>query len=478
MLRRQGSLPPDIAYDYAKSLLHRGRGADAVAAADEVPAGHPLALKAKYVRAVGLMKAHDLEGAAKVFETLAQGSTPSTAENAADVARLATLDRARLYLEGGLTHKSIELYQSIPANSPSFNDALFEQTWAQLDAAKNAPDEETRDAAFQKAQENLDLLLLDPNPTPLTPEAHLLSANLLLRVGRFEAADTAFADVVLRYQPVSDQLEALAKANPDATRIFIPDPNKRPEETGPALLPPLAAAFAADEKDLARAVALSSDLDQSETWLLESDVLVDKLGRALDAQERNHVSVGLQDVLGEQLELQANLVTQMERVAAIERDLVHGQLSSDQQAELASIAQEHATLDPAYRNLPRSKDGLLQRSKAVRDELAEVQTHENELKWMIREQQQQLDGLRAWVTDNPENFTPAGVDEVVQRVSAEESMLKELETGRGQLRTDIDDLRIELTLANSAQARDDGLRARYVANWNVSTKSSLPLRRG
>ena len=461
-----GSLPPDIAYAYAKNLVHRHRGAPAYEMAGQVPDSHTDWLKARYLRGVALLDMRDIEGALHLFEALeTDPATTNPAYAAAgELKMLASLNRARLLFEVGKAVASEAVYQAVPRDSEVYNDALFEETWVALDAAANAPDEDLRNAAYTRAQHSLELLLLTGDNSPLAPEAHLLSANILVKLGRYDAAEKAFAEVVAAYRPVWDQVEALTRANKDVTRIFLHDPNAVDDPAAPPPLPPLAAHFAEQEKSLERTVELSRQLDENETWLAECDGMIERLTHALDVQERAQVSTALQDVQGRHLELQNHLLQLTEDLQQVERGLVRPALDAEHSNQLNQVLAERAQMEPDYRKLPQTRSDYADRTRATRDQLSELQKQEFDLKWVIVGAKQQIAALRTWMAEHPETLTPQSAAQLTEELRVQESGLLDLERTRSTLNTDIDEQRTLLAVGNPSMSDEDALRARYAEN--------------
>lgn len=465
-LHAQGPLAPDIAYAYAKNLVHRHQGAHAYEVAGEVPDSHTDWLKARYLRGVALLDMRDVEGALGLYEALeADPATGNPAyANATQIKILAGLNRARLLFEVGKSVASERVYQSIPRDSEVYNDALFEQTWVALDAAENAPDEELRAEAYTRAQQTLELLLLTGENSPLAPEAHILSADILVKLGRYDAAEKAFAEVVAAYRPVWDQVEALAHSHKDVTRIFLPDPNAVDDPSAPPPLPPLASHFAAQEKGLERTVELSRQLEENATWLAECDTLIERLTHALDVQERARVSTALQEVQGRHLELQTRLLALTEELLQVERTLVRPWLDAEHAQQLREVLDERAQLEPAYRQLPQTRSDYADRTKVMHDRLSELQKKEFDLKWVIIGAKQEIEALRKWMNDHPETLTPQSVVQLGNELRDQEQSLADLERARSGINTDIDEQRTLLAVGSPSMSQEDALRARYGEN--------------
>jgi hypothetical protein len=460
VLEARGQLPPGVAYLRAKSLVRRGRPAEALKALAAVPADHELALKAAYLRAVSSLQAGELAAARDQFATLVAAGTK--AADSGTIRDLAAMNRGRILLEEGRFAESVDAYQFVSRQSPLFEEALYEITWTYVRAADAAKTDAERVAEFKKAQNALEILLLSEAENPIAPEARLLLGNIRIRLGQLDAATETFDEVVQRYAPVRDELKEIGRQAiaPEAYFAAVSqDPAK-----GRGLLPPLAVHWARGEGQLSQALAVLAALDESAVTLREADQLTTKLLAQLESAHRVSFFPGLQEMQAEELELRNRLTDLSMRLLAVEREAVRDKLGEPSRDELDRVLAEREQMEPAYRALPQRREEYEGRVAQMRAQMLALQQQAYRLKYDINSMRAQLNALRVWVNQNQDGLPASLRADYQQRIEQQEREVEALEAAQVELEQQVVTERGLISIASRAEVAEEELRARYQAN--------------
>ena len=442
------ALPADVAYIHAKSLLRQGKLEEAIAAAKAIANDQILGAKASYLIAVATVKLGDFEGARRLFDQLLQ--TKDAVPDAARIRELSAMNRGRLYFDEGKLTEAMDAYQFVERKSPIFEEALYEVTWTYVRAADAAKEEELKNR-------------LSEAENPVAPEARLLLANIMLRLGRYDDAAHAFADVVERYGPVRDTLRDLVHQRIDSTQYFqevVGDP----KHSGPQTLPPLALRWARDQRGLKGALAVAASLNEGESSLKETDELITKLLSMLDSERRASFFPALQEAQSRALEYKNTLVAVSQRLLGVERGAVEDGLDEARKAQLKEVLAERAALEPDYLRLPQVKADYEDRLSDMRRRTLALQQQAYRLRYDIDSIRAQLAALRVWIGQNHAVIDEQARKEYGDRIEQQEREVQEMESLHQALEEGIGRDKSMISITTEAESKEDETRVRYAAN--------------
>ena len=458
-LRSQGRLPASIAYIQAKSLLRQGKYDDVLAMVGDMPSAHRMYVKARYLVAVATLQLGRLEESLKLFKELATAS--DRFDHAAEIRDLAALNSARIYLELGRLTEAADAYQQIERRSDHFEEALFETTWSYVRAAAAAKNDVVRESEYERALNALEIMLLSEAETTLAPEARLLLGNILLRLGRFEEATLAFDKVVRTYQPVRDELQRMASAVEDPSEYY--DEIASRGQHGDGLLPPLALQWAAEQGTLKRALGVVDNLDQGDSWIEESTVILNKLLAVLNSQQRDQFFPRLREAQAQRREFSNALVGYTQRLIAVERSIVRSQLDKNQRDELKKILAQRAQVEPSYLALPRDQADYEAQRSGVERQLARLEKQNYQLRWAVEELKRTQSEIRKWLLANPDALGSEEEKGFRGRLDRQEAEIDALEKIRIDIQAEIDREKAVSSTITEAQSREDAIRRDYEA---------------
>ncbi len=436
---------PQIRYVYAKSLYARERYDAALREFERIPAGSEYFARARYFMGTLQVMAGQLEPAAAYFQQViqVQGDAPELRESR----ELAYLALARIRLEGGVFDQAIDAYQHIPRDSKHFEQALFEVSWAFIKAGQ-----------FDSALRSLDILLLAAPESPLAPEASLLKGNLQLRLAKHDDAEGSFEDIVSRFGPVRDELDAVMRRHRDPEAYFrqlVGEDGSRHFDVQVAL-PPLASRWLAEDERVTEALRPVRDLDGATEEIREAEALVARLEEALMADNRIEVFPELNEAWRSIQETENALILTKQRLVGLERDLLGPASSEQERGELTRIEEQRLTLEREYMALPRTSQDAANREARVERSLEDLEMKAFQLGIILDALRAQLVAMQKWIQDTAgrSDRPTAQIGETRVRQSVEEQQAEVL-----RHEADLRALRLEITRQRGAVGTGDAVQA-------------------
>jgi tetratricopeptide (TPR) repeat protein len=359
-----GGVPSEVAYLSGKALYHRRdlapaeRRSRALAAFQAVPP--PYHLAAAYFLGVLELETGDLDRAAQRFErcTTLQADDPSQRQ----VKELCFLALGRIYAEQGRADEALDRYQAIPRTSENFDEALLEIAWGFVKAGRLEP-------ALSTAS-----LIVDLAPeSQLAPEATILTGHLLLRLGRYGAATEAYNQVINRYAPVRDEIDAILTLHEDPVRYLDELIGRRGRAFDVrAVLPPIAVKWASAQRDVDQALELVRSMEGAGRDLEDGHALADRL----DASLARGGGLDAAPVLKAGWAAAEAVQNALARVSGSVSDslvgLAAGRLPPARRDELQEVHRQRVALQAQLDAMPRSADEVEARLERMRRRLDEV----------------------------------------------------------------------------------------------------------
>jgi tetratricopeptide (TPR) repeat protein len=316
--------------------------------------GPPWDLHAAYGRAAVRVARREL---APALADLEQCAAAAGAEGARrEVRELCALGVGRVLGAQGKYREAAAAYAAVPPDSPHFADAAHEVAYAWLKAGE-------AEEALRWAS-----LLSDLEPdAPLGPQATLLRADVLQRVGRQAEAVEIYRRVLERYAPVRDEVEALLLLRDDPSRDLELLARRDLAADAAAVLPPLALRWAARRAEVERAQALAAGLEAARRLLADARREADGLQALLDRNWGMGAFPALEQAY---LESDAAQTVAIQVEAELAGELFHLLPISPVRAEVEALRAGRAELERTVRALPASTAALEARRLAAADRAA------------------------------------------------------------------------------------------------------------
>lgn len=364
-----------------------------------------------------------------------------------DLARLAL---ARVSHDLGEVAKAVELYGEVSRKGPEYNDALYETAAAWLRLGDH-------DQALRTAET---LLVIGGN-TALAPEARILQANLLLRMGRYEKAEAVFDEVVREYAPVRDEIRAVIDRPEPA--VYFDDLIARSSGALDlsTMLPLQARGFVDTNQEVEDARRLSGELHLGREGIESSRQLAEQMldrlaGGNLETfpqlQEANSRAVLLSNALAD---LESEYVQ-------LQVDLLADGLSEELTREIALLEAERQELAARFRQLPRTQAEYEQRRARFSTRTARLERENAGLGKQIEALRAQLSGLERYWRDTRMMKADAGERHEMSAAFSEfRTLLGQLEDTRSRTARELAAARDASEVMATGGDLEEELRARY-----------------
>ena len=425
-----GSLPPDIQYVYAKSLVRRTdlpaeeRQRRAAEAFQPLTAqGNRFRLPSLYFLGVLRVQAQDYAGAMERFSEVT-ASKPAD-EREQRIVELAQLGLARLLVETGNVPEAVDRYNTISQDSPAFPEALYELAWAKV-----------RGEDWSGARNATDILLLVAPDSPLAPEAQILQGHLLLKLKRYKEAGETYNGVISTYAPVRDEIDRMLAVQKDPVAYFdnLLARNERTLDVN-TLLPPLALKWASAQEDVGQALRVVGALEGGKKGVTESRAIADRILKALD-ERGAEAFPSLQEGTTRAEAVANGLASAEATLDAAEVEALDPVLTHDERLELGRIQANLASGRSRLAALPSTPAEITARRTRMQARMDAMDREAFRLGTELESMRAMLVATQKWVADTRAQRRDGPEDErhFTERLLSEQRSLKALEEDVGKLR--------------------------------------------
>jgi hypothetical protein len=372
-------VPGKVRYLRARSLFFAKRDDEALEQLGKVPVGEAFDQRARYLRAAIATRKGELDKALGIFDEIL-ALKPVAREDAA-VRELSHLGRGRILYELDRLDESVDAYQAIDYDSPYLGSMLYEVTLTfvrrgQLalrgtkgDGLTEMQRRERARVEYQRALRQLDdLRSLDPDGER-SADIDLLAANLRLQRLEFEQAEAIFNSVLARYRSIDEKLLGIIGDASLADKVLadILALEKDPRTSLQSPLPLIAAQRASRMRDVAQAVLVFKQLQESRADVAASRAMLDRLVEQLAPENPSRAELfkPLRSAVERSLSLANTLIALRARAVAAERRLARP--GPAERAQLDELAARRSVLERQVDALPKTADEFAARRDRLRE---------------------------------------------------------------------------------------------------------------
>lgn len=372
----------------------------------------------------------------------------ATTDAQRDILELSRLALGRLYYETLQLDRSVEAYQTVPRTSRYFDVALYEVAWTYI-----------RQGDATRAERALEVLAVAAPDSRYIPDAKLLRGNLLLRNGRYDAANTVFTEVVKEFQPVHDQLQQLIAQQEDPREFFRRLVRENLDEfDAQAFIPPLAQRWSIVEGDMERALAAVGDLSQARKLTVETGNVVERLTAALNAPNRVNIFADLRNH-------RERTVALRNRLARVRESLIAADAASSAKynsAELSTVRTRRREIERLLAGLPVKDADFQSRNSRAGSGFGTLGKQLSELEVQLMGMDARIVATRRYMSDTmkaPEQ--QAGVTAYKAELDTQQQAVADYRDQISKLRTEIEAGRLQVGVGDGNYLRDDQLREEH-----------------
>jgi tetratricopeptide (TPR) repeat protein len=440
-LKRLENLPaaqmePAIPYVRGKCYYFRDRLDEAMSIFSSIPEGNPYFFQARYFIATIQVKRGDLAGASVTYDAILKQQPPDEASK--DIQDLARLALGRILYERSQFDRAVEIYGSIQRQSKYFEDSLREQAWTFIKAKQ-----------WQLAFRALDLLLLNNPEAADGPDLRLLKGNLQLRLNNFWLAEETYVGVRDDFEPVSRQLQqVIIKAQTDPAYFDTLVGKSLDKFDITAFVPASAAKWVKSEPDVARMMALASDVGQIDRDLKDSEKLVSRIERAIEGAGKAGIFPDLAAARSRSTEIMNQELAIRQRMVGRIRTLLDPILTAEERRKLDVIAVERDGLQRQLANAPATESETKDLERSVKGRYAELDSQASELNVQIQALEAQLVAIENYYRSSraEQKIRPEDIQGPVRDMR---EAIDELRSIHDKLREEIADAAREATVAGA-----------------------------
>ena len=430
------AMEPTVPYVRGKYYFFRGRLDDAAMVFTSIPATNPYYFQARYFLATIQVKRGDLAGATNSFDDLLKQQAPDdTGKDIQDLARLAI---ARIYYERSQFDKAIEVYASIGRQSTYWSEALREQAWTYIKAKD-----------WQRAYRSVNLLLLYDPDTADAPDLRLLEGNLQLRMSNFYLASDEFSKVRDEFEPIHRQLQQVIVKSQTDPAYFDSLVGKSLDKFDIGMfVPPTAAKWVKSEPDVARMMALATDVGEMQRDLADSQKLVERIEHVMQGSGRVGIFPDLASARTKAIEMTNLVVETREKFERKIRAIIDSVLTGDERKQLDHLAIERDGFE-RQTNRPTTDEGVQAHERTMKGQFAELDQQVSEMNVEIQALEAQLVAVEQYyrVSRSEQKIRPEDIEGPVRDMR---TTIDELRAMHDKLREEIADATHDAATSGSA----------------------------
>lgn len=466
-----GDVPSEIRYLRGKSLFLARRDREAVDALAGIPKGDPHYLRAQYLAAATKVRALDLEAALADFTELAKVAPVAPEDRV--VMELVHLARGRLLYELDRLNEAVDAYQFIQWDSDQLTTMLYEVTWTYVRRGQNALSDEslTEYERKKKANEEYtlalrqleDLRALEGTETTRAADVTLLMGSLRLQQGSYDNADVVFEEVLAEYGRADAKLGELmadaVKRERIIQDILAMEGGALTVETE---LPAVAARRAAENPEVANAVRVFREIQQSREEIAAAEKMVVKLEALITSENRAELFPELHEGLTRSLGLNNNVLAARARLADLQHAAL-GEVPDEQLARLEDLKARRLALATKVASLPTTGEAFSERKSRFDDGFGQLERSLHEVSLLIQQKRAQLTAIDLLYSQSTKatDTAPQALENQKRKIKEFLVIIDSWEEERDRIAQALEEAKASTTLSGGKGASERDLRAAY-----------------
>ena len=362
------------------------------------------------------IKKKNLDNALAIFKNILS-LEPQTPEHR-DLREQAILAVGRIYYEQGKYPEALDAYQGIPRDSPHFEEALYEISWIYVKSNE-----------LSKAKQTLELMLLSTNETPELLNAKALYGSVLMKMGEYNPALENFQEMVDRYYPVKEQLQAILEEKENPVQYFEELLLKEPD--GMALkkvLPPVAFNWASTDSKVKKALSISTDISGNIKSIEEVEVMADALSNKLNSPDKVVIFPQLKEAKLKAAEIRMGLDEVRRNLMDMRAEVLGRYISKEERDRLDDIKRKKAELTRIIEELPKDAKGIEEKEREMIKRVSALEAVIHQLNIALEGMKAQLFAVEKWLNENKGKLgDPEQEEDFARKVKMEWSNVNEIE---------------------------------------------------
>lgn len=374
-------------YVLGKALLRLGQYDKSLSVLSQVGSSGPFGARATYYRATVFVALKREGEALALFQSLAQ--LQETTPESIRVRDLARLALGRLTLETGDVVTAVTHYQRISRNSESYEVALYEMSWAYIEAEQ-----------YDKALNTIDSLLLTVKDPQLDVEAHTLRGRLNIYLNDHDTAVETFEKIINRFAPIRNELDKFTRDPKNIQRYFQWLIERRGEGGDlSAPMTPRTSAWVESTGEMRRMVGIFEELGQQNRELLTTQDMAQMLETVVESRSRVELFPELKDGWAQALIVENKLLQLTSQVLEYQYQQTRDQLSGEERAKLDALRTWRRTMETRFRKLPMTFEQYQERKARVDEGFLDLQRDTFVVSQRLKELEREIVAVEQYVNE-------------------------------------------------------------------------------
>lgn len=408
--------------------------------------GSPYYLQARYFVGVIFTLRATYPQAIEAFRRVLQA--PATSDEHRAILELTQLALGRLYYETDQLDQAIEAYQGVSRTSSNFDVALFELAWVFI-----------RQGDSTRAERALEVLSVATPDSRYIPDGKLLRANLLLRNGRFDDAESVFREVREEFGPVRREIEEMlgSHADPDAYFRELVRANMTHFDAN-QFLPESARRWVDLDDDMNRAMGVLSDLSQARRLVEQTHDLVVRLAAALAGGNRVNV-------FGDLRRHRQGTVALRNRLSRVQKELIaiEGESLPGGTDELRRVREDRRRIERMLGGMPTSDEDFHVRDDQLNGRYQALQRELGKLNVEVMGIEARITATRQFLAQSGAELDAEANESLRSEVEAQEQAVQAYREQIVQLQRLVEAAQLQVGVGDARYERDAELRTEYEA---------------
>ncbi len=410
-------------YGLGKARLRLGDYDEAISWLQVISSQSELYHRARFYLGAAYVGKGQVDLGLEVFRALAAIQGTDAITNA--LRDQAWLSVGRLLVERGDLDLALTSYQNIGRNSPQYEDAVYEMSWAYINQEK-----------YDKALQTVEVLLLTVENDQREIDAHVLRGRLNVMMQDYEEALGSYQSIIDRFAPIRNELARFTKNADEVQKYFRWLLDRR---SGLAeLKSPLSEKtlkWLESTAEFSR-VAMVFDRIAAERQDIEvAQQLGEELSHMLSGANRVEMFPELRQGWSQALVLENRIVMLATEMLDLQNSAIRDRLADRERAELNELVAWRRRLEEQVSRLPTTFEAYEARQAAVTKRYLEVEKKNFIVEQTLDEVQRQLKAIEKYL--NERQYADDGKKLPAAR---EEALRKDIEAEKQELTAMYEDL--------------------------------------
>lgn len=439
-------------YGLGKAHLRLGDLDEAIALLEAIGPQSPLYYRSRFYLGAALVAKGQVDLALEVFRmlTLVRGQDATTIE-LRDQAWLAV---GRLLVQRGDFDVALTSYQHIDRNSPHYEEAVYEMSWAHINQGK-----------LDKALQTVEVLLLTVRDDQHEIDAHVLRGQLSAMLRDYDEALASYQTIIDRFAPLRSELAALER-DPEAVQRYFRWLLERNQALG-RLKSPVSertGKWLESISDFERVGAVFDRIAKEREDIDTARGAGEALSKMLGAKNRVEMFPELRHGWTQALVIENQLALVAAQLLDRQQAEVEDRLAGDEREALARLGVARRRLEDEARRLPTSFEAFQARQEEIGRRYRELDKKRFLVEESIDEVERQLLGIETFLNnkqyaDDGKKLSPEQAASLRADIDAEKARLEALHGELSALREEIEIEARSVGVGDEATRQEDALKS-------------------